>query len=243
MRVARSTPHGRRRGRRCYCRPHPIVHKGRRNDLDNEYLADEPRAPDLFEGKPPPRIEIKGVAAYVVAYAARSENYRNLDLYYLHAFGSKASMETIRAFGMEPQGTILRIEEPAGDEGQAGQGQGAEDPACGPEGLEGPPNCACRRAGGQGLHDLRDCDSARLGGVQPRPAEQVRVGPRAFHPAGPQRGGGAAALLREAGGSLGAAHPQGVRQAALGRPQSSRGPHTVGSRSSSCSPTGLWHTR
>ena len=87
--------------------------------MDNEYLADEPRAPDLFEGKPPPRIEIKGVAAYVVAYAARSESYRNLDLYYLHAFGSKASMETIRAFGMEPQGTILRIEEPAEDEGQA----------------------------------------------------------------------------------------------------------------------------
>ena len=89
--------------------------------MDNEYLADEPRAPDLFEGKPPPRIEIKGVAAYVVAYAARSENYRNLDLYYLHAFGSKAAMETIRAFGMEPQGTVLRIEEPAEDEGQAGK--------------------------------------------------------------------------------------------------------------------------
>ena len=88
--------------------------------MNNEYLADEKAmAPDLSIEVMPPRVEVKGVAAYVVAYAAKSHGWREHDLYYLHAFGSLGAMEAIRAFGMEPQGTVLRIEEPNEDPREA----------------------------------------------------------------------------------------------------------------------------
>ena len=87
-------------------------------DLNNENVTDDPRAPDLSIEVPPPRIEVKGVAAYVTAYAALPEGYRNFNLFYLHAFGSKTAMETIRGFGMEPQGTVVRIEEPSVEQGE-----------------------------------------------------------------------------------------------------------------------------
>ena len=87
--------------------------------MNNKFLPDEPRAPDLSVEAPPPRIEIKGVAAYIAAYASRKVEWKNHDLYYLHAFGSKAAMETIRGFGMEPQGTTIRVEVPATETGES----------------------------------------------------------------------------------------------------------------------------
>lgn len=87
--------------------------------MNNEYLTDEPKAPDLSVEASPPRIEVKGVAAYVAAYAALPEGGRDFTLYYLHAFGSKTAMETIRGFGMDPQGTVIRIEEPNAEPGES----------------------------------------------------------------------------------------------------------------------------